>query len=138
MEKGTFADRLKIAMDREHKKQVDVIRAALEQGVKLGKSHMSQYVGGKTVPRPDILQFLAETLHVDADWLSGQEGEASRQEQTGQSLPSEAEEEIAALAGQWDAFRRESDPGLDLNREELENVKKNSVTAKGNGCAGGC
>ena len=33
-------------------------------------------------------------------------------------------EEIAALAGQWDAFRRESDPGLDLNREELENVKK--------------
>ena len=27
-------------------------------------------------------------------------------------------EEIAALAGRWDAFRRESDPGLDLNREE--------------------
>ena len=47
-------------------------------------------------------------------------------------------EEIAALAGRWDAFRRESDPGLDLRREELENVKKNSVTAKGNGCAGGC
>ena len=47
-------------------------------------------------------------------------------------------EEIAALAGRWDAFRRESGPGLDLSREELENVKKNSVTAKGNGCAGGC
>ena len=47
-------------------------------------------------------------------------------------------EEIAALAGRWDAFRRESGPGLALSREELENVKKNSVTAKGNGCAGGC
>ena len=47
-------------------------------------------------------------------------------------------EEIAALAGQWDAFRRESDPGLDLNREELENVKKNSVTTRGTGCVGGC
>ena len=47
-------------------------------------------------------------------------------------------EEIAALAGQWDAFRRESDPGLDLNREELENVKKNSVTTRGTGCGGGC
>lgn len=108
MEKGTFADRLKIAMDREHKKQVDVIRAAQEQGVKLGKSHMSQYVGGKTVPRPDILQFLAETLHVDADWLSGQEGEASRQEQTGQSLPSEAEEEIAEPVPKIREFRKSS------------------------------
>ena len=47
-------------------------------------------------------------------------------------------EEIAALAGRWDAFRRESDPGLDLNREELENVKKNSVTTRGTGCVGGC
>ena len=47
-------------------------------------------------------------------------------------------EEIAALAGRWDAFRRESDPGLDLNREELENVKKNSVTTRGTGCGGGC
>ena len=28
-------------------------------------------------------------------------------------------EEIAALAGQWDAFRRESDPGLDLNRDAV-------------------
>ena len=34
-------------------------------------------------------------------------------------------EEIAALAGRWSAFRRESDPGLDLSQEELEAVKKN-------------
>ena len=47
-------------------------------------------------------------------------------------------EEIAALAGRWNAFRRESAPGLDLSREELENVKKNSVTTRGTGCGGGC
>ena len=47
-------------------------------------------------------------------------------------------EEIAALAARWDAFRRESGPGLDLSREELENVKKNSVTTGRDGCAGGC
>ena len=34
-------------------------------------------------------------------------------------------EEIAALAARWGQFRRESDPGLDLAQEELEDVKKN-------------
>ena len=47
-------------------------------------------------------------------------------------------EEIAALAGRWARFRQENDPGLDLSREELENVKKNSVTARESGCGGGC
>lgn len=93
MEKEFFADRLKTAMDREHKKQVDLIRIAESQGVKLGKSHMSQYVSGKTIPRPDILHFLAETLHVDEGWLSGEETETSRQEQTEQSLEEEVMEQ---------------------------------------------
>lgn len=33
-------------------------------------------------------------------------------------------EEIAALAGRWSMFSRESGPGLDLSREELEGVKR--------------
>ena len=73
MSKETFSLRLRAAMAREGKKQVDLIRAASEQGVKLGKSHISQYVSGKTLPRPDILHFLADTLQVDADWLRGNE-----------------------------------------------------------------
>ena len=36
-------------------------------------------------------------------------------------------EEIAALARRWSQLRRESDPGLGLGGEELEEVKKNSV-----------
>ena len=47
-------------------------------------------------------------------------------------------EEIAALAGRWDSFRRENDPGLEVSGEELENVKKNSAPAPVSGCGGGC
>ena len=72
----TFADRLKSAMEQKHMKQVDLIHAAETAGVKVGKSHISQYVSGKTVPRSEILHFLSETLDVDADWLSGNGGNA--------------------------------------------------------------
>ena len=51
MSKENFALRLKASMAQQGKKQVDLIRAASEQGVKLGKSHISQYVSGKTLPR---------------------------------------------------------------------------------------
>ena len=73
MAKETFADRLKYVTEKKGKKQVDLIRLAEEQGVKLGKSQVSQYVSGKTVPRADILRFLADALDVEADWLGGRE-----------------------------------------------------------------
>ena len=60
-------------MEKKGKKQVDLIRLAEERGVKLGKSQVSQYVSGKTVPRADILRFLADALDVEADWLGGRE-----------------------------------------------------------------
>ena len=66
---ATFAERLKEAMQASGMKQVDLVNAAAAQGVKLGKSHVSQYVTGKTIPRADILNFLAEALAVDVDWL---------------------------------------------------------------------
>src|SRR5699024_9924222 len=72
MPKESFADRLKLAMEQQGFKQVDLVHAALEQNVKLGKSHVSQYVSGTTVPRPELLHFLAETLQVEEDWLKGE------------------------------------------------------------------
>lgn len=75
MGRETFADRLKLAMDQRGLKQVDLCRAAAGKGVKLGKSHVSQYVSGKTVPRADILHFLAETLEVEENWLKGMDEE---------------------------------------------------------------
>ena len=53
------------------------VRAAASAGVKLGKSHVSQYVSGKTVPRTDILIFLAQTLHTDSEWLLGHDQDSA-------------------------------------------------------------
>lgn len=93
----TFADRLKAAMEKQGKKQVDLIRIAAEQGVKLGKSHVSQYVSGKTIPRADILHFLAETLQVDEDWLrNGTHG--NNQAASGMETP-ESRENVKEISG---------------------------------------
>ena len=66
-----FAERLKKAMEQKNMKQIDLVKKAAEQGVKLGKSHVSQYLSGKTTPRSEILNFLATTLGVETEWLKG-------------------------------------------------------------------
>ena len=71
IQKEVFSERLKAAMKKQNLKQIDLVRAAQVQGIKLGKSHVSQYVSGKTVPRMDILLFLAKTLQVEEEWLIG-------------------------------------------------------------------
>lgn len=71
IQKEVFSERLKAAMKKQNLKQIDIVRAAQVQGIKLGKSHVSQYVSGKTVPRTDILLFLAKTLQVEEEWLIG-------------------------------------------------------------------
>lgn len=73
MSSGNFSDRLKQAMTACDMKQVDLIHVAQEQGMKLGKSHMSQYVSGKTVPRADVMRFLAYALGVTEEWLAGKD-----------------------------------------------------------------
>lgn len=83
MAKDFFADRLKLAMSQKQLKQIDLIKLAAEKGMKLGKSHISQYVNGKTIPRADILGCLAEILEVDPEWLKGNcEAEAISQNLT--------------------------------------------------------
>lgn len=72
MEKGLFKERLQIAMERKRVKQVDILRAAQEKGVQLGKSQISQYVSGKTIPRQNIGCILADILQVDVQWLYGE------------------------------------------------------------------
>ena len=102
-----FAGRLKQAMALRGKKQVDLIRAADEQGIKLGKSYVSQYVSGKTVPRADMMCFLAQALQVDVAWLKGEAPEDSPEGQpasTGKPLGTDQ-----ALEGQqMRTFRKSS------------------------------
>ncbi|WP_144744250.1 aminotransferase class I/II-fold pyridoxal phosphate-dependent enzyme [Enorma burkinafasonensis] len=68
-----FSKRLASALEQAGMKQADLIHAAAEQGKKLGKSQVSQYVSGKTVPRRDVMELLASLLGVSAAWLSGEE-----------------------------------------------------------------
>ena len=73
MSQSLFSQRLGEAMKESGLKQVDLVRAAQDKGIKLGKSHMSQYTAGKTMPRDNILSFLAEALGVSKSWLAGEQ-----------------------------------------------------------------
>lgn len=70
-----FTERLTQTMQDKKFKQVDMIRLVNQlgtaAGIQIGKSHMSQYCSGKTIPRADILKLLAQALQVDPQWLAG-------------------------------------------------------------------
>ncbi len=66
-----FSNRLKEAMEQKGFKQADLIQEAGSRGKKLGKSQVSQYVSGKTVPRPAVAELLADILGVELPWLMG-------------------------------------------------------------------
>jgi len=71
MDKNIFSVRLNEKMKERSLRQTDILKAAEKAGIKLGKSHISQYVSGKTVPRENIIRFLAEFLETDSEWLKG-------------------------------------------------------------------
>ena len=89
-ETATFADRLAQAMGERGLKQVDLLRLAAARGIKLGKSQLSQYVSGKTTPRPQVMAALAELLEVDKDWLAGGAAPPGARASKGQAVPSAA------------------------------------------------
>lgn len=68
-----FSDRLVQTLEQRDMRQSDLIRIAAQQGIKLGKSQVSQYVSGKTMPRADVVRDIASVLGVDQEWLAGQE-----------------------------------------------------------------
>ena len=65
----TFAERLAQSMEAKGFKQADLIRLAAEQGMRLGKSQVSQYANGKTLPRAPVVRVLADILEVQPAWL---------------------------------------------------------------------
>ena len=78
---NTFCERLREAMERNDLKQVDLIQMAANHGGKLGKSQLSQYLSGKTIPRSDMIAFLAQLLSVEEEWLAGIEPVAAPRKQ---------------------------------------------------------
>jgi alanine-synthesizing transaminase len=89
MREDTFSARLRKAMADKGLKQVDLVRTASERNVKLGKSKLSQYLSGKSAPRPDMLDFLSDVLGVNSAWLAGDE-------ETPQAAPDQPAAEDAA------------------------------------------
>ena len=67
-----FAASLRYAMDKRGFKQADLIRMAADRGSKLGKSQVSQYVSGKTLPRRAVIQLLADILEIEPFELTGE------------------------------------------------------------------
>ena len=73
MADGTqFTERFNELLKQKNMKQVELLTAAANEGVKLSKSQISQYVSGRAVPRRNIGEFIAMTFGVDADWLYGE------------------------------------------------------------------
>lgn len=64
-----FTQQLVHFMKQVGLRQIDLIERARQRGVKLGKSQLSQYVSGKSLPRYDMVQTLAELLNCTADDL---------------------------------------------------------------------
>lgn len=110
-----IAQRLKEAMGAKGLKQVDVIRLAepigREYNVRIGKSHMSQYLSGKSEPRKDILVVLAKTLEVDESWLAGEETEDTVPENRSGSSCTASSERKKERTDVADSTRTVSDAG---------------------------
>src|SRR5690625_1273506 len=98
---------------RERKlKQVDILNKSKpyqnKYGVNLSKSHLSQYVNGKSQPDQHKLFILAETLNVNEAWLMGYDVKKER-------TPID-NNNIQTIAAHHD--------GEDWTEEELEEIKR--------------
>lgn len=74
IQKEVFSERLKAAMKKQNVKQIDLVRAAQSQGIKLGKSHISQYVSGKNSSKDGYFIVFGENItsrRKMADWYIG-------------------------------------------------------------------
>ena len=92
-----FASCLRHAMDGRGLKQADLIRMAADRGSKLGKSQVSQYVSGKTLPRRAVVQLLADILEIEPFELTG-ENRAAEFESTLAPAPAARTKSVASAA----------------------------------------
>lgn len=63
-----FAERMKHAMQKAGKKQIDIANAT-----GIDKGAISNYLRGKYVPKTDAMAKIAHALNVSVDWLRGYE-----------------------------------------------------------------
>jgi len=77
MKPFSTSQRLKQIMNERGLRQVDILKMSekLQEdlGIKMSKSHLSQYVSGKYEPNQNYIYLLCRTLNVDPAWLMGYE-----------------------------------------------------------------
>ena len=110
MAETEFSLRLKQAMRERGLKQTDLVRLAGDYGGRLGKSQVSQYASGKTMPRPDMVRLLAAILDVDASWLES--GDAPLPSDARSDAPSACAVAPASPSSRSDAWHPDSRPAL--------------------------
>lgn len=110
------SDRLKQLMKERGLKQVDILKKSEpfqeETGIIMYKSHLSQYVNGKSSPDQHKLYLLSKTLDVSEAWLMGYEAVKERVEDSDRE-PEPQQDTIAAH------FDKEN-----LTEEEMEEVRQ--------------
>ncbi len=71
----TTSERLKQIMKKRNLRQIDILEKSKpfqkELNIKMSKSHLSQYVNGKSSPDQHKLYLLSKTLEVGEAWLMG-------------------------------------------------------------------
>lgn len=72
---STTSQRLRIAMDMEHKRQADLVAST-----GLNKSTISRYCSGEAEPKADAISKLASALNVAEMWLWGYDVPMERSE----------------------------------------------------------
>ena len=90
-----FAASLRYAMDKRGFKQADLIRMAADRGSKLGKSQVSQYVSGKTLPRRAVVKLLADILEIEPFELTGENRAAEFESTPAPAAPATADDAAA-------------------------------------------
>lgn len=112
MERTTTSARLRTILAERGLKQTDLVRMcapyASEFGIVMGKSAISQYVSGKSVPAQRQLSVLGQALGVSEAWLMGfdvprdREAPAGRTDLRGDSLTPHERDVIDAYRAQPD------------------------------------
>lgn len=95
---NNFAERLNQAMVERQMSQKELAAA-----IGKGKSSVSQYLSGRSVPRPDVQKQIADFLDCTVDWLNS---EVPASDHTEKGLKNISVEQCAKLLGKSEQFIR--------------------------------
>ncbi|MCD3521901.1 helix-turn-helix domain-containing protein, partial [Streptococcus equi subsp. equi] len=124
MQCSSTSNRLKQLMSERNLRQVDILEKSKpfqkQLGVKMGRSTLSQYVSGKSVPAQRQLYLLSKTLNVSEAWLMGYDVAIERipDEKRGATTEISNQPEIVSIYNQLEQPRQEK--VLDFAKEQLE------------------